>query len=85
MPTVIGAIRDKWIQLGGATSFLGEPVTDESTPPDGVGRFNHFQGGNITWTQAGGAILSPGITLRAVEEGGDSSRLWVSGSRPARP
>ena len=33
MPTVIGAIRDKSIQLGGASSFLGEPVTDESDAP----------------------------------------------------
>src|SRR6185295_11918539 len=55
MPTVIGAIRDKWIQLGGATSFLGEPLTDETSTPDGVGRYNHFQGGSIYWTPATGA------------------------------
>lgn len=55
MPTVTGAIRDKWIQLGAATSFLGEPLTDESPTPDGIGRFNHFQGGSIYWTLGTGA------------------------------
>lgn len=50
MPTVIGLIRDKWISLGGPQSFLGQPLTDELTTPDGVGRFNHFQGGSIYWT-----------------------------------
>lgn len=55
MPTVIGAIRDKWIALGGAQSFLGEPLTDELTCPDGIGKFNHFQGGAIYWTPQTGA------------------------------
>jgi len=31
MPTVIGAIRDKWIQLGGATSFHLLPRKQRST------------------------------------------------------
>jgi uncharacterized protein with LGFP repeats len=47
MPNVIGAIRDKWLALGGPSSFLGQPLTDELGTPDGVGRFNHFQGGSI--------------------------------------
>jgi len=55
MPSVIGDIRAKWLALGGASSFLGQPLTDELTPPDGIGRFNHFQGGSIYWTPSIGA------------------------------
>jgi hypothetical protein len=50
-----GAIRDKWASLGWETSFLGYPLTDECTTPDGVGRYNHFQGGSIYWTADTGA------------------------------
>jgi len=52
---VHGDIRLKWGQLGGTRSFLGFPVTDELGTPDGVGRFNHFQGGSIYWTPNTGA------------------------------
>lgn len=52
---VHGGIRDKWAQLGWEGGFLGFPVTDESGTPDGVGRFNHFEGGSIYWTPATGA------------------------------
>ena len=55
MPTVIGAIREKWLALGGATSFLGEPLTNELKTPDGIGRYNHFKGGSIYWTPKTGA------------------------------
>jgi uncharacterized protein with LGFP repeats len=47
---VHGLIRVKWAQLGGERSFLGFPLTDETGTPDGVGRFNHFEGGSIYWT-----------------------------------
>src|SRR5882724_9720067 len=47
---VHGAIRDKYLALGAEASILGYPRTDESGTPDGVGRFNHFQGGSIYWT-----------------------------------
>lgn len=52
---VHGAIRDKYIELGFERSFLGYPVTDETSCPDGVGRFNHFQAGSIYWTPSTGA------------------------------
>ena len=52
---VHGAIRDKWQSMGWERSFLGYPFTDESPTPDGVGRFNHFQGGSIYWTPDTGA------------------------------
>ena len=52
---VHGAIRGKWSGLGWERSFLGYPLTDETTTPDGVGRYNHFQGGSVYWTPATGA------------------------------
>ncbi|WP_436786727.1 arylsulfotransferase family protein [Yinghuangia sp. YIM S10712] len=47
---VRGAIRDKWEATGWELGVLGYPTTDETGTPDGVGRFNHFQGGSIYWT-----------------------------------
>ncbi|MCU1237870.1 MAG: hypothetical protein JWP63_5837 [Candidatus Solibacter sp.] len=52
---VHGAILGKYQDLGGESSFLGYPTTDESGTPDGVGRFNHFQAGSIYWTPNTGA------------------------------
>jgi hypothetical protein len=52
---VHGAIRAKWEALGWERSFLGYPVTDETITLDGIGRFNHFQGGSIFWTSDTGA------------------------------
>ncbi|MDY7232691.1 N-acetylmuramoyl-L-alanine amidase [Hyalangium rubrum] len=52
---VHGNIRAKWEQLGWERSVLGYPLTDETTTPDGVGRFNHFQNGSIYWTPTTGA------------------------------
>lgn len=45
-----GRIRDKYEQTGGVSGF-GYPLTDELPTPDGIGRFNHFQGCSIYWTE----------------------------------
>jgi len=52
-----GAIRTLWAAAGWERSLLGYPTTDETTTPDGVGRYNHFTGsaGSIYWTPASGA------------------------------
>jgi hypothetical protein len=52
---IYGAIREKWVSLGGWD--WGVPCTDETATPDGIGRFNHFNGGaaSIYWTPATGA------------------------------
>jgi hypothetical protein len=60
---VYGAIFSKWGQYGWETGFLGYPVTDELGTPDGIGRFNHFQGGSIYWTSATGAHSICGTIL----------------------
>jgi hypothetical protein len=46
---VHGAIYAKWLSMGGPSFAV--PETDETTAPDGVGRFNHFRGGvSVYWT-----------------------------------
>jgi hypothetical protein len=52
---VNGAIRDTWRDLGWETGGLGYPLTDELATPDGIGRYNVFQGGSIYWTANTGA------------------------------
>jgi hypothetical protein len=60
---VCGAIRAKYLALGGPYSFLGYPTTDEMRAPDGIGRYNHFSltanntrvDGSIYWTPGTGA------------------------------
>ena len=64
---VHGAIRDLWANLGWERGLLGYPVTDETGTPDGVGRYNHFQGGSVYWTPATGAH----------EVHGDIRLLWA--------
>ncbi len=56
---VSGAIADKWRQLGGLTSPLGAPTTDERAAARG-GRFNEFKNGFIYWNP------SPSIGAHAV-------------------
>ena len=54
---VWGAIRRHWDALGGLSPSnpVGLPVTDETTAPDKVGRFNHFTEGSIYWSPKTGA------------------------------
>ncbi len=53
---VHGPIRAKWAELGWELSYLGYPLTDETPAPDGIGRYNKFQGGVIYWSPTGGAV-----------------------------
>jgi uncharacterized protein with LGFP repeats len=66
---VNGAIRDKWLKLGGL-DFLGYPLSDELPPPDGRGRFNQFQQGFIYWTPEYGAVAIYGLIYRKWEQMG---------------
>jgi uncharacterized protein with LGFP repeats len=50
----MSAIDDKYAALGGLGGFLGHPQ-DETGTPDGIGRFNDFEGGSIYWTPQTGA------------------------------
>ena len=52
---VHGLIRERWRAMGAERPILGYPTTNESTTPDGIGRYNHFQKGSIYWTPTTGA------------------------------
>jgi uncharacterized protein with LGFP repeats len=62
--SIHGAILDKWASLGWENSFLGFPTTDETTTPNGIGRYNYFSlGGAIYWTGSAGAWSIHGAIL----------------------
>jgi glucose/arabinose dehydrogenase len=56
-----GAILTKYLALGGHAKF-GPPSTDETSTPDGVGKYNHFPGtpatltASIYWSPSTGAF-----------------------------
>lgn len=51
-----GIIRSKWKSLGWESGVCGYPITDESTCPDGVGRYTHFsKNASIYWSSGTGA------------------------------
>ncbi len=52
----IGDIHRHYQALGGCNSFLGAALTDETTTPDGVGRYNVFRNGSIYWSPSTGAF-----------------------------
>lgn len=52
---VCGEIRKKYDAMGGPTSFLTWPRSDEMGVPDGVGRRNEFVNGFIYWHPTHGA------------------------------
>ncbi len=53
---VHGAILDHYLTVGGPSSPLGLPTTDESPSADGVGRYNNFAtGGALYWSPTVGA------------------------------
>lgn len=73
---VHGVIRARWLDLGAETSLLGYPLSDESTPADGIGRFNEFQGGTVYWHPAVGAFeLHGSIRARWRDLGAERSVL----------
>ncbi|ACP31913.1 LGFP repeat-containing protein [Corynebacterium aurimucosum] len=53
--TIQGMIRDRWAAQDWEVGSLGFPTTDERATPNGVGNFNHFEGGSIYWSPATGA------------------------------
>lgn len=51
----MSAISDKYAALGGAGGWLGPATNNETSCPDHIGRFQHFQHGSIYWAPATGA------------------------------
>ena len=58
---VYGAIRDKWATVGYEGGPLGFPTSGEFAIPGG--RMNTFEGGDITWSPGGGAVVHAYIAL----------------------
>lgn len=74
--SVYGAIYGKWGSVGYDRGYLGFPQTDETGTPDGVGRYNHFEGGSIYWTPTTGAHIVIGAIRHAwAQEGWERSAL----------
>ena len=51
----MSAIDVKYESLGGEGGFLGSPTSGETTCPDGVGHYRHYQHGSIYWHPFTGA------------------------------
>lgn len=74
--SIQGAIYDKWQSMGGHTSALGFPISDELTTPDGIGRYNVFEGGMIYWTpQHGAHPVSGTFLIQYTEQGFEKGLL----------
>lgn len=79
---VLGAIHNRYRQLGAEGSVLGYPRTDEGGAPGG--RFNHFQRGSIYYTPAGGAHEIFGAILNRWNALGGTRRLGFPISNQTR-
>ncbi len=71
-----GAIRTKWEALGGASGFLGAPLTPELPCADGLGCYNRFEGGMIYFTPAKVCFEVHGGIL-ATWTGMGAERSWL--------
>ncbi len=76
---VHGAIRERYKKLGGVSSFLGFPITDEEKVMKGsrdVGRVSRFRNGAIYWSPRTGAFEVHGLIRQKYEElGGATGKL----------
>lgn len=50
-----GDIGKRWGELEWESSYLGYPITDEVSTPNGAARLNHFENGSIYWSGSTGA------------------------------
>ncbi|MEW2515837.1 hypothetical protein [Streptomyces sp. NPDC046870] len=53
--SVLGAIEQRYLAMGGPGGPLGCPLTEELVNPDGIGRRTQFQNGTIYWSPRSGA------------------------------
>ena len=72
---VVGKIAEKYDALGGCSSAIGPPISEERRSPDGVGRFSVFERGSIYWTPQLGAYEVHGRIRDAWAAAG-----WETGS-----
>lgn len=74
---VYGLIYAKWGEYKWDVGELGFPVTDETSTPDKIGRYNHFNNNaSIYWTPNTGAHMVKGYIRQAwAEQGWERGRL----------
>jgi glucose/arabinose dehydrogenase len=74
--SVLGDIYRSWARTGWEGGRLGFPITNETSTPDGRGRYNHFEGGSIYWTpQTGAHVVEGAIRDRWSARGWERSYL----------
>lgn len=75
---VHGAVEVTWAAWGREAGTLGYPTTDESPTPDGVGRYNHFEGrglpASVYWSPSTGGHAVWGAVRQAWQQLG-----WEAG------
>ena len=86
---VHGAIRRRWLDLGGAGASLGYPLSDEEVVKqngDEIGRVSRFENGVIYWSSSTGAWEMTGEIRRLYEHtyGGVSSQTGLGLPRSAQ-
>ncbi|MFR9752152.1 LGFP repeat-containing protein [Nocardia sp. 004] len=77
---VYGSIEDEYDRLGGPSSPLQWPVSGELSTPNGVGRFNKFQTGNIYFSPAGTYPVYGAIFDEWAKQGYENGRLGFPAS-----
>jgi uncharacterized protein with LGFP repeats len=80
-----GEIGRKWAALGGHRGVLGYPTTDERVTPDGVGRFQTFEGGLVVWHTHTGAHEVHGDILTRYRQLGGLAYGYPSTDESAAP
>ncbi len=83
-----GAIRDRWIALGGAGSLPGYPTSDEMPVMQGstqIGRYNTFQGAVRNGFPTGQARIYWSGATGAWEVYGDIKTQWLQSGGAAGP
>ena len=75
---VAGEVRERWGTTGWEGGYLGYPVSDQATTPDGRAQYVHFTGGSIYWSQATGARVMGGpVYARWAAAGWENSALGL--------
>jgi uncharacterized protein with LGFP repeats len=70
---VRGALRDRWLSLGGATGMLGYPTGDDTQA--GSGYLTAFSGGTLFWSSPTGARYVRGAILERYTASGGPAAL----------
>lgn len=74
---VLGAIRETWARAGWESGLLGFPTSSERATATGSGRYSHFEGGSVYWSEQTGAHVVRGAIRQAWWAAGAEARLGL--------